>query len=273
MMNIDEIQKLNPKDAKSRYHIKRSYMEERRDAFYENPLYWDNRLRRSTAIKKRLSLIALSYLLEDKTLKQVGEENNLSPERIRQIVVRVLQFVWRESRKKNIDMAKLNEELFAEAKELLNQGMTYESVAEEIGLSKGLVGYINLNNSVEEVRGKMRENGKNARDKKKSKDSQPSMRSVAKEEFDKIKELLYRGESKKDIEAMTGRGWFVITRVDEADSFEEYGVKEDTQEDAKTVLDQAIAGYISRMVRQETRQLREESAILKAKLSKLKEIL
>lgn len=111
----------------------------------------------------------------------------------------------------------LKEEEFNKIKELLATGMKLHKTAAKVDRSYNIVRGVNESKDFKNYRiyqSTPRENRDNFRKNKGIPLSQ--------EEFDQIKELIYRGEPRTEIKKILGRGTNTITLVDDVQTLEEY---------------------------------------------------
>lgn len=138
--------------------------------YKQDPLYYQSRIRKRFG--KRNVAIAVSYIETRETLRAVGKQYNVSPERVRQIYARFLRFVFQASlrRKKPMEpeeihlpievpqtvkrprgvTASLTQEEFDRVKQLLWEGNTIKDIAEVVKRHTNTIFFIARAKTLEE---------------------------------------------------------------------------------------------------------------------------
>ncbi len=110
----------------------------------------------------------------------------------------------------------LTQEEFDQIKELLSQHLFLEKIKESIGRSEGTIIMVKKASSLEDYFRMSRETSK------KYKKGYKHPHSLKQTEFDQIKQLLFEGHTLSEIQEQTKRSKFVITRVKNAQSLNDY---------------------------------------------------
>jgi hypothetical protein len=156
--------------------------------FYdENPDYWNERIRKTKTINDRQGEIAIKYLAGSTSYSAVGRDYGISPDRVRQIVVKILIYVRRVVTKEGEHIMVNTKNIQTKPNPEEEQELDPIPMPEKTHNSTGMMG-----------------------------------KTLTKEEFDKIKELQFRGEPGTEITKAVKRSSSTVNRAMQADTYPEY---------------------------------------------------
>lgn len=132
---------------------------EREQIFLQDKGFWEERIRK--LYKKKYADAFVEYVSTPATLRKVGKKVGVSPERVRQMVVYILRYIYKASLRRTTQEQlqeyrskryhnRLTQDEFYRAKEFLFEGVPIAEVAILINRSHKVIDRISKSNSLEE---------------------------------------------------------------------------------------------------------------------------